>query len=67
VPQILSESFHTNNYNTLLKNLKLLDAEEEEEEEEEGKKLIKLNENHLCKNFVCKHLNYSLILLLHLS
>jgi hypothetical protein len=34
VPQILSESFHINNYNnTLLKNLKLLDAQEEEEGE----------------------------------
>jgi len=44
VPQILSESFHMNNYNNLLllKNLKLLDAEEEEEEEaEEGKKQLK--------------------------
>jgi hypothetical protein len=44
-----------------------LDTEEEEEEEEEevGKK-IKIK-NHLC-NFVCKHLNQSLILLLlHLS
>jgi len=42
VPQILSESFHMNNYNNLLllKNLKLLDAEEEEEEEE-GKKQLK--------------------------
>jgi len=40
--------------------------EEEEEEEEDVRKKIEIK-NHLC-NFVCKHLNQSLILLLlHLS